>query len=104
MNEPRHSLDATTVTHRFGEKIDIGNCDALAEQCGRYFSISAIGTVIFDLENVRLCDSYGLKFLINFQRKAAETHKKLVLKRPDAILMEMFETTKLAQFFTISHT
>jgi|GEM_PF-1443409 anti-anti-sigma factor len=98
-----HSND-TTAVHTFGEKIDINNCDALAAQCGRYFSDDALLTIVFDLENVRLIDSYGLKFLINSQRKAKAAGKRLVLYRPDAILKEMLATTKLSQLFNISDT
>ena len=102
MNARPLSPDDVTATHKFGEKIDITNCDRLSEYCGQYFSDPAIKTVIFDLENVRLCDSYGLKFLINFQRKAVEKQKLLILRRPDAILKEMFNTTKLMRIFTVS--
>jgi len=94
--------DASTITHTFGEKIDCTNCDALARQCEKYFFMPAVNNVVFDFENVRVCDSYGLKFLINFQRKAAENHKRLVLIRLDAIIKEMMSLTRLTQFFTIA--
>jgi anti-anti-sigma regulatory factor len=54
------------------------------------------------MENVKLCDSYGLKFLITYQRKAISAGKTLYLFRPDIILREMLDNTKLSQVFNIT--
>ena len=89
------------VVQKFGEKIDLSNTDAVTEQCSRYFKDDKIQTIVFDLENVRYCDSYGLKFLIYSQRKAIAEKKQLLLYRPDTNLLDMFSATRLLNFFTI---
>ncbi len=92
------------LTYRFGEKIFLGNADGMSLVVDKLFENEAAGTIAFDLENVKLCDSYGLKFLINYQRKANTLGRKLLLYRPDAFLKEMFDNTKLSHFFTIVDT
>jgi anti-anti-sigma factor len=96
------SSAGSTVIQKFGEKLDLTNTDALNKQCEPLYNDEKIRTIVFDLESVRYCDSYGLKFLIFAQRKAAAAQKRLVLYRPDAVLMDMFAATRLLQFFTIS--
>jgi anti-anti-sigma factor len=91
----------STVVQKFGEKLDLSNVDAVTEQCSRFFKDDKIQTIVFDLENVRYCDSYGLKFLIYSQRKAIAEKKQLLLFRPDTIILEMFSATRLLNFFTI---
>jgi anti-anti-sigma factor len=96
------SLNAeSSVVHKFGEKIDLTNADACTTQCSDYFNNQKINTIVFDLENVRYCDSYGLKFLIFSQRKAAAAHKQLLLYCPETVLTDMFAATRLLHFFTI---
>jgi anti-anti-sigma factor len=90
------------VIQKFGEKLDLTNADSLNEQGDAYYKDEKIGTIVFDLENVRYCDSYGLKFLIFAQRKATAANKRLVLYRPDTVLMDMFAATRLLHFFTIT--
>jgi anti-anti-sigma factor len=92
------------LTYKFGEKIFLGNADALSVIVDKIFENKDAATIVFDLENVRLCDSYGLKFLINYQRRANTTGKKLLLYRPDQFLKEMLANTKLSHFFTITDT
>jgi anti-anti-sigma factor len=92
------------LTYRFGEKIFLGNADGMSLVVDKLFENEAARTIAFDLENVKLCDSYGLKFLINYQRKANTIGRKLLLYRPDAFLKEMFDNTKLSHFFTIVDT
>jgi anti-anti-sigma factor len=94
----------TTLTYKFGEKIFLGNADALSVIVDKIFENKDAETIVFDMENVKLCDSYGLKFLINYQRRANTTGKKLVLYRPDQFLKEMLASTKLLHFFTVSDT
>jgi anti-anti-sigma factor len=91
----------SVATHKFGEKIFLGNADGLRFQIDRFFEDPSVTAVVFDMENVRLCDSYGLKFLITYHRKALAAGKKLYLFRPDVILREMLDNTKLSQVFTI---
>ncbi|HUI91201.1 MAG TPA: STAS domain-containing protein [Chitinivibrionales bacterium] len=91
-----------TLTYKFGEKLFLGNADALSVIVDKMFENRDAATIVFDMENVKLCDSYGLKFLINYQRRANSTGKKLVLYRPDQFLREMFASTKLSHFFFIA--
>jgi anti-anti-sigma factor len=92
------------LIYRFGEKIFLGNADGLGLIVDKLFESDEAQAVAFDLENVRLCDSYGLKFLINYQRRANTVGRKLFLYRPDAFLREMLDNTKLSHFFTIVDT
>jgi anti-anti-sigma factor len=94
----------TVATYKFAEKIFLGNADGLRSGVDRLFEDSGVTTIVFDMENVRLCDSYGLKFLITFQRKALSSGKALYLFRPDFILREMLDNTRLSRVFTITDT
>jgi anti-anti-sigma factor len=89
------------MTYRFGEKIFLGNADGLGLIVDKLFENEEAQPIVFDLENVKLCDSYGLKFLINYQRRANTMGRKLLLYRPDVVLREMLDNTKLSHFFTI---
>jgi anti-anti-sigma factor len=92
----------SVATYKFGEKIFLGNADGLRSHIDKFFEDAAVSAVVFDLENVRLCDSYGLKFLITYHRKSLSAGKKLYLFRPDIIVREMLDNTKLSQVFTIT--
>ena len=92
------------LIYKFGEKIFLGNADGLGIIIDKMFEKPDAQTIVFDLENVKMCDSYGLKFLINYQRKANTAHKTLLLYRPDAFLTEMLSSTKLTQFFSVVDT
>jgi anti-anti-sigma factor len=94
--------EGSTVIQKFGEKLDLTNTDTLNDRCDPLYKDEKIRTIVFDLESVRYCDSYGLKFLIFAQRKAAAAQKRLVLYRPDTVLLDMFAATRLLQFFTIT--
>lgn len=94
----------STLAYKFGEKIFLGNADALSVIIDKLFENKDAATIVFDMENVKLCDSYGLKFLINYQRRANSTGKKLILYRPDQFLRELFVSTKLSHFFIIADT
>jgi anti-anti-sigma factor len=94
----------SVATFKFGEKIFLGNADGLRSQIDRFFDDAAVTAIVFDMENVRLCDSYGLKFLITYLRKSQSAGKKLYLFRPDTVLREMLDNTKLSQVFTITDT
>jgi STAS domain. len=97
---PLHNNESIAV-YKFGEKIFLGNADSLTAACNGYFTDEKVRTIVFDLENVRLCDSYGIRFLINAQRKAAASNRKLLLYRPDAKLALMLTATNFYHFFTI---
>jgi anti-anti-sigma factor len=93
--------EESVAVYKFGEKIFHGNADAVTAVCGKYFIDPKIRTIVFDLENVRLCDSYGLRFLINSQRKASALDKKLLLYRPDLNLRSTLSITRLEHIFMI---
>jgi anti-anti-sigma factor len=93
--------DEPNAVKKFGEKIDLTNADTYAAQCEGLFQDEKIRSIVFDLENVRYCDSYGLKFLIYSQRKALATNKQLILFHPETVLTDMFAATRLLHFFTI---
>ena len=97
-----HKNAGSIVIQKFGEKLDLATTDALNVQCEPHYKDKKVRVIVFDLENVRFCDSYGLKFLIFAQRKAAAAQKRLVLYRPDAVLMDVFAATRLLHFFTIT--
>jgi len=94
----------TRQVYKFGEKIFLGNADGLGVIIDKILENPATQSVVFDMENVRLCDSYGLKFLITYQRKATAHGKTLFLYRPDAFLKDMLENTKLTHFFSVIDT
>jgi anti-anti-sigma factor len=91
----------TVATCKFGEKLSLGNADTHRAIIDGFFDDPSVDTIMFDMENVRLCDSYGLKFLLTYHRKAEATGKKLILFRPDFILQEMLDNTKLSNVFKI---
>jgi anti-anti-sigma factor len=95
-------ISVATLTYKFGEKIFLGNVDALTVIIDKLFGKPDASAIVFDLGNVRQCDSYGLKFLINYQRKANASHRKLLLYQPAAFLMKMLSGTKLLHFFVVT--
>ena len=101
MNTPSPS---STYTHRFGEKITIENADRLIAEISEHFDAPDITKVIFDLENVHECSSYGLRLFLIFQRRAEEHNKTLILYRPGEVLKDLFNTTRLDHVFTITDT
>jgi len=93
--------ESDRVTYKFTDQIYIGNADLLREQIDTLFTDTNSAYFVFDLEHVRLCDSYGLRLLLTFQRKADAAGRKLLLYRPDHLLKSMLETTQLTKVFTI---
>jgi anti-anti-sigma regulatory factor len=94
----------STALYKFGEKIFITNADALTKACDGHFIDEKVRTIVFDLVNVQICDLYGLRFLINAQRKAAASDKRLLLYRPDVKLSSMLAQAKLRHIFTLVDT
>jgi anti-anti-sigma factor len=94
----------STATYRFGDKIHIGNADGISVAIDRLFTADVATRIVLDMGNVRICDSYGLRLLVSFQRKATSTGKKLLLFQPDRMLSEMLAAVNLTSVFTIVKT
>ncbi len=88
-------------TYRFGEKVVISNVDFLRSELETIFATEHVRRIIFDLENLRICDIYGVKLFLDFQRAADNSHKELLLYRPGALFMEVVKNAGLIQAFTI---
>jgi anti-anti-sigma factor len=96
--------DDTAFSYRFGEKITIENADRLTSEISARFDAPGVNRVIFDLENLLECSSYGLRLLLIFQRRAEAAGKKLVLYRPNPVILDLFTSTRLDRVFTIVET
>jgi anti-anti-sigma factor len=94
----------TVFTYRFGERITIENADRLVSEISLRFDSPSISKVIFDMENLRECSSYGLRMFLIFQRRAEQTGKSLLLYRPTPAIMELLSITRLDHVFSISET
>lgn len=90
-----------TFTFRFGERVVIGNVDNLNSELESCVGSENIQHIVFDLENVRICDSYGINFLLQFQRKAEKSQKELILYRPGALFRDILKNSGLSHIFTI---
>lgn len=91
-------------TIRFGEKVIIGTVDNLILELDSYISKKSISKIVFDLENVIMCDSYGLTFFVQARQKSSKANIELVLYRPNKLLKDILENTKLINVFTIVET
>jgi anti-anti-sigma factor len=96
--------DTSTFIFRFGEKISIDNTDRYIEEVSRGFDAPGISRVVFDLENVRECSSYGLRLFLIFQRRAEKDGKTLLLFRPNPVMFDLLKTIHLDHVFTIVST
>jgi anti-anti-sigma factor len=90
--------------YAFGPKIVISNADSLREEIETIFNDAAVTCLVFDLQNVTECDSYGIKTLIDFHRRADAAGKRLLFYRPSENLRELFKITKLDEVFEISYS
>ncbi|MDD5673814.1 MAG: STAS domain-containing protein [Chitinivibrionales bacterium] len=88
--------------YKFNENIYIGNADDLWEKIEPLFNDAGKTTIVFDMENVRICDSYGVRLLLNCQRKAERSGKKMVLLKPDHLVRDMFKSIRLDTVFSIA--
>jgi anti-anti-sigma factor len=90
--------------YQFGKDIYIGNADDLWDKIEPIFVDPNKSVIVLDMENVRVCDSYGLRLLINCQRRAEVNHKRMVLLKPDRLIREMLANTRLDSVFSIVET
>ena len=93
-----------TLTYRFGEKVAVDNVSFLTSELEPFFQSENIRRVIFDLENVSVCDLYGIHFFLHFQRRAEHVKKTLFLFRPKYVLVEILRNAGLVHIFTIINT
>jgi len=91
-----------TVTCPFGNKIVKGNADDIQSRLMVHFQEELPRTIIFDMQHVSVCDSYGLRILLSFRRKAIAMKKTLLIYRPHNTLRQTLEMTNLIHMFTVS--
>ena len=94
--------ESKTHTYRFGEKVAIDNVDFLYSELEPYFTSAKVNTIIFDLENVYTCDSYGIHFFLQSRRSAEKSKKKLLLYRPSPLLKDILKDAGLLHIFTFT--
>lgn len=88
-------------TYRFGEKVVLNNVDFLRSELESVFASEHVRRIIFDLENLRICDTYGVQLFLDFQRSAEKLHKELLFYRPGTPFMEIIKNAGLLQTFSI---
>lgn len=90
--------DPLIPTYRFGEKAVIGNVDFLRSEIEPLFK-SAESRVIFDVQNLRICDVYGIQLFLDCKRHADEAGKRLILFKPGASFREILEQAGFSDWF-----
>ena len=90
-----------TSTYRFGEKVVISNVDLLRSEIESIISAEDVNRIIFDLENLRVCDTYGVQFFLQCRRSAEKANKELLLYRPGTLFRELLKNAGLIHVFTI---
>lgn len=91
-----------TYTYRFGEKVTIDNVDFLNYELGPRFASVKLKSIIFDLENIHVCDLYGIQFFLHSQRNAEQNKKQLILYRASPLLKDILKDAGLFQIFTFT--
>ncbi len=79
----------------------MSNVDFLRSELETIFASEHLRRIIFNLENLRICDTYGVKLFLDFQRSAEISQKELLLYRPGTLFMEVIKNAGLIQAFTI---
>ncbi len=88
-------------TYRVGEKVVMSNVDFLRSELNPIFASAHVNRIIFDLENLRICDTYGVKLFLDFQRDAENSQKEMLLYRPGTLFMEVIKNAGVIQVFNI---
>ncbi len=86
--------------YRCGERVTIANADRARALFEEAFG-KAENTLVLDMQDVRECDSSGLKLLIDLNRKAEAENKQLLLYRPRPVLRDLLAMTRLDAILTI---
>jgi anti-anti-sigma factor len=94
--------ESTNYTYRFGEKVAIDNVDFLNDELEPRFTSAKIQSIIYDLENVHVCDLYGIRFFLHSQRSAEQNKKQLVLYRASPLLKDILRDAGLFRIFTFT--
>ena len=94
--------ESKTYTYRFGEKVAIDNVDFLNDELEPHFASAKVQSIIYDLENVHVCDLYGIRFLLHSQRSAEQNKKQLVLYRASSLLKDILKDAGLFKIFTFT--
>jgi anti-anti-sigma factor len=96
--------DGARFTYRFTGRIVISNADSVRSEIETQVAGKRFEKLVFDMQAVTECDSYGLKLLIDFHRRAEAEKKQLLLYRPSESLHELLKITKLDEVLRISQT
>jgi len=96
--------EQTSSTYRFGEKVVLKNVDFLRYELEPLCTAPDIHRIIFDLENCKVCDSYGVQFFLECRRKAELHNKELLLYRPGILLRAILKHSGISHVFTIVDT
>ena len=94
--------ESRTYTYRFGEKVAIDNVDFLNAELESYFASAKVKNIVYDLENVHVCDLYGIRFFLHSQRSAEHNKKQLVLYRASPLLKDILKDAGLFHIFTFT--
>ncbi len=94
--------ESKTYTCRFGEKVAIDNVDLYHSELEPHLTSAKVKIIIYDLENVHVCDLYGIHFFLQSQRNAEQNKKKLVLYRASSLLKDILKDAGLFNIFTFT--
>src|SRR4030042_6335910 len=90
-----------TPCYRFGEKVIISNVDSLTAECSPFFASKQLKCIVFDLKNLRICDTYGIQFFLECQRKAGQSGQDFILYRPGSMFKQIMKNAGLLHIFSI---
>lgn len=101
---PLTSGQNAVFTFACADKIHIGNADRINSSIEPALNDSSVRVIVMDLENVRVCDSYGLRLLVSLHRQADRLNKRLVLLLPHTMVCELMEKAGLLEVFNIARS
>ena len=91
-------------TQKLSDRLCFGNADALASATDQPLASDNIRAIVLDMEYTRLCDSYGIRFLVGLHRRLTAASKRLILYRPYGLIVETLRMVNLLPVFTIAAT
>ena len=97
MNSPRRDAILFTLSDR----LLVDTVDAIRQRLDALLRPDEVQVLVLDMVQVRLCDSSGLRLLLSVQRDADRLAKRVVLYRPERVMRDLLDTTRLSQVFAI---